>query len=161
MARNNLSQGIRVVGVDAPAERSHVCESILRSLPQWFGIESANLHYVEAVKELETLAAEQDGGAVGFLSIKRHSPRAAEIYVMGVLPDHHRQGVGSALIREAESLLRAQQVEYLQVKTLGPSDPDESYAGTRRFYERCGFVPLEELHDLWDANPCLIMVKHL
>jgi hypothetical protein len=52
-------------------------------------------------------------------------------------------------------------VEYLQVKTLGPSWPDPGYERTRRFYEARGFVPLEEIHGLWEHNPCLILVKRL
>lgn len=32
---------------------------------------------------------------------------------------------------------------------------------TAAFYEARGFVPLEELLDLWEANPCLLMVKRL
>jgi len=52
-------------------------------------------------------------------------------------------------------------VEYLQVKTLGPSRPDDNYAATRAFYESVGFRPLEET-SLWgDVNPCLFMVKKL
>lgn len=47
------------------------------------------------------------------------------------------------------------------MKTLGPSHPSPEYAATRRFYEACGFRGLEELHDLWPDNPCLIMVKPL
>ena len=57
--------------------------------------------------------------------------------------------------------VEARDVEYLQVKTLGPSDPDAGYARTRRFYEPRGFVPLEEPHDLWEDNPCLLLVKRL
>ncbi len=50
---------------------------------------------------------------------------------------------------------------YLSVKTLGPSRPDAHYAGTRKFYEAMGFLPIEET-SLWgESNPCLIMVKHL
>jgi hypothetical protein len=51
--------------------------------------------------------------------------------------------------------------QLLEVKTLGPSYPSEHYERTRRFYERRGFVSLEELHGLWPNNPCLIMVKFL
>jgi hypothetical protein len=47
------------------------------------------------------------------------------------------------------------------VKTLGPSYPDEGYAQTRGFYVARGFVPLEELLELWDANPCLLLVKRI
>jgi hypothetical protein len=52
-------------------------------------------------------------------------------------------------------------VTLVQVKTLGPSRPDANYARTRLFYEASGFQPLEELHGLWGANPCLIMIKVL
>ncbi|MCJ7695233.1 MAG: hypothetical protein MUO40_07370, partial [Anaerolineaceae bacterium] len=66
------------------------------------------------------------------------------------------------LMWQAEAWLYGQGVLYLQVKTLGPSCEDENYAGTRAFYEAMGFVPLEELAQIWDeANPCLIMVKKL
>jgi hypothetical protein len=40
--------------------------------------------------------------------------------------------------------LRARSVEFLQVKTLGPSRPDERHDRTRRFYEHMGLRPLEE-----------------
>jgi GNAT superfamily N-acetyltransferase len=71
----------------------------------------------------------------------------------------HRQGLGTTLLQAAEEYLLARNVEYLQVKTLGPSHPDEGYARTRAFYEARGFAPLEELHGLWEHNPCLLLVK--
>ncbi len=80
---------------------------------------------------------------------------------MGVRRARHGQGLGTALLTAAEAYLRARDVEYLQVKTLGPSYPDEGYARTRSFYVARGFVPLEELHDLWEHNPCLLLVKRL
>lgn len=98
----------------------------------------------------------------GFLSLKRHTPHAAEVYVMGVRREYHRTGVGRRLVQTAEAWLRRQGVEYLQVKTLGPSRDDENYARTRAFYQALGFRPLEELTQVWDAqNPCLIMIKRL
>lgn len=60
-----------------------------------------------------------------------------------------------------ESDLIADGVEMLQVKTLGPSQPDASYDRTRQFYSHMGFRPLEEIHGLWPGNPCLVMVKVL
>ncbi|HUI36512.1 MAG TPA: GNAT family N-acetyltransferase, partial [Gaiellaceae bacterium] len=93
---------------------------------------------------------------------KQHTDAAAEIYVMGVRPESHRRGLGTALLEAAEAFLREREVEYLQVKTLGPSLPDEGYAATRSFYGARGFRPLEELTAIWgEANPCLIMVKQL
>jgi ribosomal protein S18 acetylase RimI-like enzyme len=109
------------------------------------------------VRELETFAV----GEVGFLTLKQHNARAAEIYVMGVVPEQHRHGVGSALLAAVEAALRKRGVEYLQVKTLGPSRESENYAQTRHFYEARGFVPLEEFPDLWPGNPALLLVKRL
>jgi GNAT superfamily N-acetyltransferase len=146
-----------VVEIGDPAERSRICEVVLRDLPDWFGIEEATSAYIRDVAELPTFAVGDDA----FLALKTHNPRAAEVYVMGVRRERHGQGLGSALLAAAESYLREAGVEYLQVKTLGPSDPDKGYERTRGFYEARGFVPLEELHDLWEQNPCLLLVKRL
>ena len=87
---------------------------------------------------------------------------AAEIYVMGVLSDYHRQGVGRAMIEFAEGRLRGVGVTFLQVKTLDESRENTAYAKTRAFYAKQGFVPLEVFPTLWDANnPCVQMVKAL
>ena len=99
--------------------------------------------------------------AVGFVSVKVHNPRAAEIYVMGVMRSHHGRGLGTMLLDAAENDLRAGAVEYLQVKTLGPSHESRAYAATRDFYESRGFVPLEEFLDFWPGNPCLLLIKRL
>ena len=146
-----------VAEVEEPAARSRLCERVLRDLPEWFGIEEATAAYIRDVAELPTFGIGDDA----ILSLKLHTPRAAEVYVMGVRRDRHRQGLGGALLDAAEAYLRARGVEYLQVKTLGPSDDDEGYAGTRAFYEARGFVPLEEIHGLWEHNPCLLLVKAL
>jgi GNAT superfamily N-acetyltransferase len=143
--------------VQDPEERSRICEYVLRELPEWFGIEEATAAYIRDVAELPTFAVRDDA----FLAVKRHTPRAAEVYVMGVRPGHHRGGLGTALLAAAEDYLRGLGVEYLQVKTLGPSHASEEYERTRHFYEARGFVPLEELHELWEHNPCLLMVKRL
>lgn len=131
---------------------------MLAALPGWFGIEEAVDRYVRDVAHLPTFAV----GGNGFLALKLHTEAAAEIYVMGVRPEFQRRRLGTALLEAAEAFLSARDVEYLQVKTLGPSQPSEHYAATRRFYAARGFRPLEELTSIWgEANPCLIMVKHL
>jgi GNAT superfamily N-acetyltransferase len=146
-----------VAELQDPAARSQLCESILRELPEWFGIEEATAAYIRDIAELPTFAAGDDG----FLAVKLHTPQAAELYVMGVRPERHRRGVGTALLAAAEDYLRDRGIEYFQVKTLGPSRRSEGYERTRRFYEARGFIPLEEIHGLWDGNPCLLMVKRL
>jgi coenzyme F420-0:L-glutamate ligase / coenzyme F420-1:gamma-L-glutamate ligase len=148
---------VKVVELEAPAERSRVAETVLRDLPEWFGIESATRHYIEAAAGLPTFAVPPDRG---FLCVKRHTSGAAELYVLGVRRAFHRRGLGRALVAAAELWCRQQGVRFLQVKTLGPSREDEGYAATRRFYEALGFVALEELTGLWDeGNPTLLLVK--
>jgi ribosomal protein S18 acetylase RimI-like enzyme len=144
---------------------------LLRMLPEWFGIEASNAAYVESARELPTYLARHRpeqvprGAApaepVGVLLARRHFPSSAEIYLLAVDPAVHRHGVGRALVTALEADLAADGVEWLQVKTLGPSHPSAEYERTRRFYAALGFRPLEEIHGLWPDNPCLIMVKVL
>jgi GNAT superfamily N-acetyltransferase len=145
-------------------------ERLLRKLATWFGIESSVLEYIESARRLPAHLAWPDGPgaaglppgqAAGVLLAVRHFPRAAEIYLMAVDPAVHRRGAGRALVTALESDLGADDVEFLQVKTLGPSHPDPGYARTRQFYASVGFQPLEEITGLWPGNPCLIMIKVL
>jgi ribosomal protein S18 acetylase RimI-like enzyme len=142
--------------------QSPVCIPILRMLPDWFGIEAAILNYEQEIENLPTFLVEANGQVLGFLSLKQHNPFSAEIYVMAVRPEAHRGGIGRALVEAAEFYARKLGVQYLQVKTLGPSNPDASYVKTRAFYEAVGFRPLEEFKKIWDENnPCLVMVKQV
>ena len=135
---------------------------IFRALPDWFGIPAAVDKYCAEIDHLPTWLAYDREMAVGFVSVKQHNAYCAEIYVMGVLPEYQRRGLGRALLNAAQSWLRQQGTEYLQVKTLGPSRSDENYAQTRAFYEAAGFRPLEEIRSIWDEeNPCLIMILRL
>lgn len=148
------------VTVTRTAPAPEVAAALLGLLPDWFGIESAVQEYVEAAARLPTYVAQVDGHpAVGILLVHRHFPQAAEVHLMAVHPDWHRRGVGRQLLAAAEADLVADGVRMLQVKTLGASRPDENYARTREFYLAMGFLPLEELLDLWPDNPCLILVK--
>jgi GNAT superfamily N-acetyltransferase len=156
-------------------------ERLLRSLPEWFGIESAVVDYVAAAARMPAYlawpaGAHQSAGAdepagpdevagadqpAGVLLAARHYPGAAEIYLMAVDPAVHRRGAGRALVAALEADLIADGVEFLQVKTLGPAYRDAGYERTRRFYLAVGFQPLEQIHGLWPGNPCLIMIKSL
>lgn len=143
-------------------EQCASCVAILRLLPDWFGIEQAILKYEKEIKHLPTFVAKENQRVLGFLSLKQHSPYSAEIYVMAVHPGMHHHGIGRKLVVAAESHARGMKIEYMQVKTLGPSAPDENYAQTRLFYQALGYRPLEELTQIWDQNnPCLILVKRL
>jgi ribosomal protein S18 acetylase RimI-like enzyme len=136
------------------------CREILATLPTWFGIEQANESYIALAERSPAIVASSDGDDVGILVLVHHSAYASEVYLMAVRPEHHRQGVGRALLLHAEASLARAGVEFLQVKTLSARADDEGYAKTRAFYLAYGFRPLEEFPDLWDPqNPALQLLK--
>lgn len=138
-------------------------ERLLRSLPDWFGIEESLKEYVEDARSKPTYLAVAPAmnEVLGALLVTQHHRESAEIHLLAVSSEHHRRGIGRALVAAFEADMRTAGVRVLQVKTLGPSRPDEAYARTLRFYLAIGYVPLEELHGLWGENPCLILVKAL
>lgn len=138
------------------------CEAVLRSLPDWFGIEDALLGFAADAEVLPTFAARRADRLIGFLTVKRHFPSSAEIHVVAVHKDHHRRGIGRRLLAATENWLRREGVRLLGVKTISESCTDPFYARTRQFYLDQGFEPFEEMPRFWnEANPCLLMVKHL
>ena len=147
---------------DCASGSGPTCRRILDALPAWFGIPEAVDMYVEFADRSPTVIASIAGVDVGLLTLKHHSPYAAEVYLIAVAPEHHRRGIGAAMLRHAEDALSGAGVEFLQVKTLSATDPDEGYAKTRAFYAAYGFRPLEEFPTLWDPqNPALQMVKYI
>lgn len=143
-------------------EKGKITERILRSLPKWFGIEQAILDYIHDVEPMLFWVAEVNGAVIGFTAVKQHFEKSAEIYVMGIVPEYHRRGIGRLMINEIEKELRTKGNHYLQVKTLSPSRESAEYAMTRKFYLSMGFEPLEEFPTLWgEANPCLLLVKRV
>ena len=138
-------------------------ERLLRALPEWFGIEDSLLEYVaDSRTKASYFAIDGDlDEVVGVLLGTRHSTLSAEVHLMAVAPDRHRQGVGRALVQAFEDDVRSEGARIMQVKTLGPSRPDVHYRRTTDFYLAMGFIPLEEFLELWPGNPCLILVKPL
>ena len=147
---------------EMPASRAEACKGILRALPEWFGIESYVESYAADAEGYLTIGAyDQAEALVGFVTLRPRSEGVHEIHVMGVLPQHHGRGIGTRLIAEAKAISRKLGYHTLEVRTLGPSKPDPYYEKTRVFYERVGFKIIEELHDVWPDNPCLVMAVSL
>lgn len=143
-----------------PIQHSDIagCIAILRSLPQWFGIEDSIIEYGKNLEHLDGFVALEGSEMVGFVGLKRYGDRSIEIDVVGVKPELRRSGIGSRLIDAVEANVDAA-IRLLHVKTLAPSDPDPNYAATRAFWLAKGFIPMDA-HELWGPeNPCLVMVK--
>lgn len=142
--------------------KAQLCEEILRSLPEWFGIEKAILHYIEEVKSLPFFMVNLYGKTIGFCALKVNYCNNADLYVLGIFKEFQGKGVGKRLIQSINGYCKQLNIPYMSVKTLSEKHPDKNYEKTRKFYEKCGFKPLEEFTDLWgDHNPCLYMIREV
>jgi N-acetylglutamate synthase-like GNAT family acetyltransferase len=138
------------------------CESILRSLSEWFGIEESLLDYVCSTKHFPTFVMLEHDKVIAFLTLEQHFERSWEIHCMAVHRDVRGCGIGHALLEHVEQWLMEQGARFLQVKTLAATRSNEAYAQTRVFYTGAGFEPLEIFPELWSPdNPCLQLVKSL
>ena len=136
--------------------------SLVRDLPEWFGIAQSVASYIDAASELPNTIARQGHDVLGVCLTRRHTRVAAEIELLAVRRDLHRRGIGRELLERVDRDLRAAGVRLLEVKTFGPSGESKEYERTRAFYESMGFLPLEERRDIWGPeDPCLISVKPL
>lgn len=153
---------MRIVEVYDNEQKATIANEVLRALPAWFGIETALVEYVKDSQTMPFYVAYEKGSAIGFVAIKQHNAYTAEVYVMGVLKEYHRQGIGKALIEQVQTYCLSNALCCLSVKTLAETAKSIEYEQTRKFYKRIGFIPLEIFPDLWDvANPCLFLIKWL
>ncbi|MDE6839063.1 MAG: GNAT family N-acetyltransferase [Acutalibacter sp.] len=143
-----------ITRIEEKDQKEQVCRRGLAALPDWFGSPESVEEYARTCRELP-LWAELEGEEVrGFIAMRPTSLYAAELYVMGVRQECHRQGIGRRLFRALYEEAARQGFRYLTVKTV-EMGRYEDYDQTNRFYQALGFVELECLPTLWDAaNPC-------
>jgi len=154
------SETLQIVGPDL--RRAAECEAVLRSLPQWFGIEPALLMYARDSATMPTFALADGAALVGFLTLHEHFHDAWEIHCIAIRADARGRGHGSRLLAHAQGWLVARGVRFLQVKTVAATSPSASYAQTREFYRCRGFTPIEIFPTLWaPQNPALQCIKVL
>lgn len=144
-----------------PSEKVSIAARILEDLPEWFGISESTGAYIEGCRDLPFWAAYDKLVPIGFLALKQTSPACAEVFVMGVLPEYHRTGVGRRLYGMFENFAREKGYSYVQVKTVRMGRYPV-YDKTNRFYQAMGFQELECFPALWDEwNPCQLYVKYI
>lgn len=147
--------------ITLPNDKQRIAREVLEALPEWFGIPEAREEYIKKSAAQPFFAAFDGENAVGFLCLDETGKDTAELYVMGVLKDHHRRGVGRRLFEAAKERARALGYSFLQVKTVQMGKYPE-YDATNRFYLALGFREFEVFPTLWDEwNPCQIYVMSL
>ena len=147
--------------ITLPNDKQRIAREVLEALPEWFGIPEAREEYIKKSAAQPFFAAFDGENAVGFLCLDETGKDTAELYVMGVLKDYHRRGVGRRLFEAAKERARALGYSFLQVKTVQMGKYPE-YDATNRFYLALGFREFEAFPTLWDEwNPCQIYVMSL
>jgi N-acetylglutamate synthase-like GNAT family acetyltransferase len=140
---------------DAP-----VCDAIIASLPDWFGLQEGIDECADAVRTQPGLVCERDGRIVGFLTVVRPSAVTAEISWLAVHADDRGDGVGTKLVEGLVADLSGTGARLLLVKTLSDrEDPGPEYAATRAFYLARGFSPAAELDLFGPENPIQLLSR--
>ena len=159
--QNEREKCMEVREITAAEEKQRIARLILESLPDWFGIPEAREEYIEKSVKQPFFAAFDGENAVGFLYLAETGRDTAELYVMGVLKEYHRRGVGKMLFAAAKQRAKELGYSFLQVKTVQMGKYPE-YDATNRFYLALGFGEFEVFPTLWDEwNPCQIYVMSL
>lgn len=142
-------------------EKKQLARGILEALSDWFGIPEAREEYIRESAGKDFFAAYQGEKPIGFLYLKETGKDTAELAVMGILKEYHRQGAGRMLFDVAKEAARKKGYSFLQVKTVQMGRYEE-YDRTNAFYLALGFREFEVFPTLWDeCNPCQVYVMAL
>lgn len=139
-----------------------IARTILRDLPEWFGIEESTTEYIQNVQKYPLVAAYINDMPVGFYSIRQENKDVLDMYVLGVLKEFHGKGVGTQLQYFVDDYAKQKHFKYLMVLTLAEKVQNKEYLQTRQFYLNQGFIDFYQNDDIFDKNnPCQIMLKKL
>ncbi len=141
------------------------CDAIVASLPYHSGDAGGRAACARAVRESPGYVACEAERVIGFVTSQSWYGVAVEITWMAVHADRRRLGVGRRLIRHLVDN-GPRNLRYMVVTTLSQATPEvedgDTYAGTRRFYEREGFEPIWEPKGWWnDENQAVLMLRRL
>lgn len=141
-------------------EKARITLEIMNALPEWFSPPEDIVNKSQIHREYPFFAAYDGDKVIGFVALRNHNSYTADIYNLGVLKEYHRKGIGHQLLEACVQYCRENNYKFLTVKTLDEAAVYEPYNGTRAFYRKEGFYPLEVFKTFWDEdNPCLFMVK--
>lgn len=151
---------IIIKNVTNKEEKTLITLQIMNALPEWFSPPEDIVKKSVIHREYPFITAYSGTEIIGFAALKIHNPYTAELYNLGVLKEYHRKGIGHRLVNACIQYCKENHFKFLTVKTLDASAIYEPYNGTRAFYQKEGFYPLEVFTTVWnEENPCLYMIK--
>jgi GNAT superfamily N-acetyltransferase len=115
----------------------------------------ANAYYCDKIIDRDVFAAVIDDVSRSLIALDYHFGLTCNIWLLGVMPQFHRRGIGAELIACAEREARLRGCRQLAVETVSPRMNSPEYEITRRFYQRLDFIPFVEFepapsdHMMW------------
>lgn len=151
----------KIVQVEDKDEKKKITREILESLEDWFGIPESREEYIENGSSELFWCAYDESKVVGFIYLHKTGKDTIELYVIGVLKEYHRRGIGKALFECAKKAIKESGYSFMQVKTVKMGKCQE-YDNTNKFYLSIGFKEFEVFPTLWDEwNPCQVYIMAL
>ena len=95
-------------------EKQNVTRLVLEALPDWFGIQEAREEYIAESANKVFFCAYDEDRPIGFLCLKETGKDTVEIYVMGVLSEFHRKGIGRELFHRAKQAAGEKGYSFIQ-----------------------------------------------
>lgn len=145
-------------------DHTETCMAIARGLRTHFDDRAMERMPRDLREHRLLVAVDGEDRVVGFITLEAVDDRVMEITWMGVRPDMHRRGVGSALVDAAARELAGEGYRELEVRTLADTVEYRPYEDTRAFYRAQGFR-LREVIDPYPGwspgNPCARFVRSL
>jgi ribosomal-protein-alanine N-acetyltransferase len=108
-----------------------LAKSAFETVPGW-----TDARVVAALRDDVVFVAREDGVQAGYVALARNAGEGLVIEQLLVAPGHQHRGVGRRLLAHAEGYAIAQGAPSLLIV----AELDNHAA--RRFYTRCGFVPV-------------------
>lgn len=151
---------ITIKFIDSTEEKSRITQEIMAALPEWFSPPEETVRKSIEHQRYPFAVAYHESQAIGFAALKQHYEYTMELYTLAVLRNYHRRKIGHRLLEACIQFYRKTGIRFLTVKTLDSSAVYTPYNGTRAFYKKEGFYPLEVFTCIWDENnPCLFLIK--
>jgi len=130
---------------------------IMNRLSDWFNEDALNHIEIDLKFQSGFVAKDASDHTIGFLTFFVYEAVAYLAWI-GVIPEHHRMGIGKKLLGAFENEIKKSGIRVIQVYTLSDIVSYHPYEATRSFYYQCGFY---EYRRIQTNNPECLEELHL